>query len=848
MPKLHRIVLAALAAAVWQVPLAAQEAPKMVGVRVSTSAPGGTFWVDGTEYKSMAQFNWVEGSKHLIEMRKTVQLNWLCDTRWRFGGWTVSGEPALNNASPALVYTASAAHAQIEAAFQVQYRLDVSISGEQMDTWQACVDEQDLDNSAPDRPPVPPSIRGFILTEAASFRPQREAQSCLSSSGWGWFSANSRVPLAAAPYPGFAFAGWYGTGIAPGSFIREAVMTGPMQLQANFVEAKRVTFATAPEPGLRVVVDRDIVQTRRPGQDCLLSNRLPGQPAYPPGFTPGEFEACKMIPLCTGDLDLIPGSQHILAAPPSQRDLQGRLWIFDRWELGLGGEPVGQNAVVTIPSDNRPYTFTAHFVPGTLVTLNTEPANLKLVVDGRDNVQNNYFEWGAGHTHSIDAPWEQVDAKGRKWRFVRWSNGGPAFQEITIPPDHDGETLRLTAEYELLGQLTLRSEPSNLTLSVNGEECVTPCVIDRPAGTEALITALPERTISEDTRIEFSGWGDSEEAARAYTFTHDAVTMTARYQHLHRLTLLSDPEEGARFKLNPAAGPGGFFTAGVRVQLEVESNPGFKFRRLEGALSGTVPMGSLTMNRPYTVAARFDRVPDLPEGAVQNAAGETPEKAVAPGSLIAVRGKHLAPHFESGYFNPLKQTLLGVTVHVGDRILPLIHVSPDEIIAQLPSTVPPGEHKLTVKQMNQPPVTSDFTVVPAAPGLFTQPQKELPYAEIYHADGRPVTPEDPAKPGMTLLLTGTGFGPTSPPWLDGFLTPESPALPLRDAIELFVEGEPHPYLWVGAQPNRVGRNLVRFVLGAARPAGGGESQNLRIQVKVQGRASNTVLLPVAAAQ
>lgn len=849
MPNLHRLVLAAVAvAAAASLPLSAQTSPKTVAVRIQTSLPGGSFWVDGTEYQSSAQFVWVEGTKHILEVRKALQINWLCDARWRFQGWALVNGQLLEGNSPVQIYTTDPEKNSLVANFQLEYRLDVSINGDAVDTSLACLDEQDPLNQTTPKPPLPPNPAGFVQTTSGAFKPDREAHECLSTSGWAWMAANSTVNLNAVPYPGFAFAGWMGQTQLPGNYMGQVVMTGPRQMLARFVDARRVTFLTAPVAGLSVVVDREIVRTRAPDSDCLLTNRLPGTPAYPIGLVPGEFAACKMVPLCNGEFDFVPGSQHILGAPPAQRDTLGRMWVFDHWDLGPHFEAGDQNTVVTIPQTAMPYVFTARFVRGGTVTLATSPASLRLRVDGRDGGPAYVYQWGVGHVHTVEAPLEQTDSKGRRWRFVRWSNGGPSAQEVSLPEGQEEQGLRLTAEYELLGQLTLRSEPASLTVSVNGEECVTPCVLDRPAGEEAIITALPERSFSEDTRIEFSGWNDTTSLERTYRFSHEAETLTARYQYLHRLTLLSDPEEAAVFKLTPAASPEGFFTAGVRIQLEVEAKPGFKFRRLEGALTGTMPTGSLTMNRPYTVAARFDRVPELPEGAVRNAAGETPDNVVAPGSLIAVRGRHLAPYAETGFFNPLKQTLAGVTVHAGERILPLLYVSPEEIIAQLPSTVPPGEHKLTVRQQNQPPVTVDFTVAPYAPGLFTQPEQELPYAEIYHADGRPVTPEDPAKPGLTLLLTGTGFGPTNPVWLDGFATPESPALPLRDAVELLVEGEPHPILWAGAQPNRVGRNMIRFVLGPVLPNPETEGHNLKVRVRVQERHSNTVLLPVAPPQ
>jgi uncharacterized protein (TIGR03437 family) len=859
MPKSQLLAVTAMAAAILLcAPAAAQS--QMVGVSITTNLPGGSFWVDGTEYKSSATFSWPEGSKHNLEIRKRLQINEFCDTRWRFQNWSAGAQELIGANLPIVVYTAHRDQRVIGANFILEYRLDVQVNDDPLILDRPCADENDYVNDN-DRS-LPPNPMGFVDTAGGgTFRPPRQFGQCLSTSGWGWFAADSAVTLNATPYPGFVFVGWELPGSPTTGFLGQVVMNRPWRIRARFAEARRVTLFTAPQPGLSVLLDREFVRTRTPGDDCLLTNNLPGTlvpypaptnpppPFSSPSLPQAPYAVCSRIPLCNGDFDLRPGSDHLLGAPPSQRDAMGNLWVFDHWDLGPGFEAGGQNSVVNIPMDYRPHTFTAHFVRGARVSFVTAPVQLKLEVDGRQNWNSYNFEWGVGHKHTFAAPLEQTDARGRKWRFTGWSNDGPVEQELIVPDNAHETDLRFIARYELLGQVTLRSDPTSLVVSVDGEQCTTPCTYDRPAGEQITITALPDRSFSEDTRVEFSAWGDTEDLERTYTFSQDAHTLTARYQYLHRLQLFSDPEEGAKYNLTPAAGPGGFFTAGVRVQVDVESNPGFKFRRWDGVLSGTFPTGSVLMNRPATVVARFDRVPALPEGAVQNAAGETPDPVVAPGSLIAIRGKHLARGSETSYFNPLKQSLMNVTVHVGDRLLPLVRVEPHEIIALLPSNLPPGEHTLTVRQLDQPPVSADFEVALPAPGLFTQPESELPYAEIYHSDGKPVTPERPARPGETLLLIGTGFGPTSPPWLDGFAPPETPQLPLRDAMELLVDGEPHPHLWAGAQPNRAGRTLIRFVLGLlpepVEPVEDEEQQNLRLQVRMADRVSNTVLVPVS---
>ncbi|PYT26590.1 MAG: hypothetical protein DMG58_22105 [Acidobacteria bacterium] len=50
--------------------------------------------------------------------------------------------------------------------------------------------------------------------------------------------------------------------------------------------------------------------------------------------------------------------------------------------------------------------------------------------------------------------------------------------------------------------------------------------------------------------------------------------------------------------------------------------------------------------------------------------------AVAPGSIVSIYGPKLAPATEIGPDSPLAQTLGGLTVTIGERLLPLFFASP----------------------------------------------------------------------------------------------------------------------------------------------------------------------------
>ena len=57
-----------------------------------------------------------------------------------------------------------------------------------------------------------------------------------------------------------------------------------------------------------------------------------------------------------------------------------------------------------------------------------------------------------------------------------------------------------------------------------------------------------------------------------------------------------------------------------------------------------------------------------------------------------------------------------------------------------------------------------------------------------HADFTPVTPENPAKPGETVILRATGLGPTQPPTEYGAPFPEDPVASVNSPVEVRMAG------------------------------------------------------------
>ncbi|HWC98530.1 MAG TPA: hypothetical protein VG456_17340, partial [Candidatus Sulfopaludibacter sp.] len=286
----------------------------------------------------------------------------------------------------------------------------------------------------------------------------------------------------------------------------------------------------------------------------------------------------------------------------------------------------------------------------------------------------------------------------------------------------------------------------------------------------------------------------------------------------------------------------GYYDSQTNVTVKVTPLPGFRFRTWSGDLSGNTPAGTLAMSSPRAVQAVFDKVPYILPSGVSNAAGTTPVTAVAAGSVVSIFGANLANSVELGPSSPLAQTLAGVTVRLGDRLLPLYFASPTQINVQMPSDLDSGTQTVTVSTVGQADVQASFNVVPDAPGLFPSLGADgQVYAVASHGDGSPVTKDAPVKPGETITLYGTGFGATTPVRPFGFAVPDSAQYTLNDAVSLQIaSATPLAPAAAYAVTGMVGVDAVQFVLGSDAPSG----TNAAITVTINGQTSNTVLLPI----
>jgi uncharacterized protein (TIGR03437 family) len=614
-----------------------------------------------------------------------------------------------------------------------------------------------------------------------------------------WASPGATVTLLAVPNSGYVFTAWEpGPWQAIQGSINNVTMNGPVTVYARFQVTRKITLNSVPD-GLLLYADRAQV---------------------PAGTT----------------LEWGWDSTHSVGAVSPQQDKSGVWWVFSSWSDGGASTHAYKMA-----QSNMPTSLTATFVRGTAVAFNTSPAGLKLSIDGRDNWPAYNFLWGIGETHKVQAPARQTDAQGRIWNFSSWSNGGAAAQDITIPASAVDLGMRFTATYSPVGHMVVTSSVAGLNVEVDGAACSTPCDVERPVGSTVRVSAPPTIPSGEGSRLDFGGWSGSGNANQdwSYTLGADPVTATANYRLMNRLVSAADPPDGASWSIQPVS-PDGFYDAQANVSVAVAALPGYRFRSWSGDLSGNRPAGVVNMNTPRLVRAQFDRSPYIAPAGVTNAAGRTPQTGVAPGSVVSIFGASLALDTATGPASPLVQTLGGVTVRLGDMLLPLFFVSPTQINVQLPDETVAGTQVLTVSADGLSDVQARVDIVRDAPGLFQQMQNEQAFALVVHEDGSPVTADAPAKAGELLTVYGTGFGPTDRPRPAGFAIPASPAYNLVDSAEVLIADRPSIPATGFAVPGRIGVDAVQFRVPDDAPSGG----NATFRVRINGQDSNTVLLPI----
>jgi protocatechuate 3,4-dioxygenase, beta subunit len=152
--------------------------------------------------------------------------------------------------------------------------------------------------------------------------------------------------------------------------------------------------------------------------------------------------------------------------------------------------------------------------------------------------------------------------------------------------------------------------------------------------------------------------------------------------------------------------------------------------------------------------------------------GASLNSGAAGGSWISLFGEGLAPVTRTWtgadiVNGRLPESLDGVSVQVGGRPAAVYYVSPGQLNVLAPEVSSNGTVAVTVTNGNGTSASVNVAVSQFMPAFFQFPGE---YVAAVRADGSLVAPEGQitgattvsARPGDTVLLFGTGFGPTAP--------------------------------------------------------------------------------------
>ncbi len=213
----------------------------------------------------------------------------------------------------------------------------------------------------------------------------------------------------------------------------------------------------------------------------------------------------------------------------------------------------------------------------------------------------------------------------------------------------------------------------------------------------------------------------------------------------------------------PSAGAG-------NVHIYVASNAGngdntFRGDHIYSANYVLVPASSSTTNVPLV-------------SSVVNAASRA--STIQSGSWVTITGSNFATTtatWDTSIINNVFPTTLGgVTVAIDGRPAPVSFVSPTQINVLAPANSVLGPVNVVVSNANGSSAPASVQLTTASPGFFTFSQNQGRYVAAIVLEGASsfqyLAPQGllgssvqsrPAKPGDTISLYGTGFGPTTTP-------------------------------------------------------------------------------------
>ena len=275
---------------------------------------------------------------------------------------------------------------------------------------------------------------------------------------------------------------------------------------------------------------------------------------------------------------------------------------------------------------------------------------------------------------------------------------------------------------------------------------------------------------------------------------------------------------GTIFQLTPA----GVFTTLHNFSTTDGANPrGPLIQAADGSLYGVTATGGAYGNGTIFRLALPQVAPIVnPSSGVVSAASFQP--GIAANSWVTILGSNLSPQTDtwSNWIvnGVLPQSLDGVSVKVGSQFAYVAYISPEQINVLVPD-IPPGNVAITVSNGigASTPVTA--TAQTLQPAFFQWGQYAVAtrtdYSDAVKNGTIPGVSTLPAKPGDTIVLWGTGFGPTTPPLPQGVTVPSSTTYNTANPVKITIGGAPAAVFGVALTSGAAGLYQVAIQIPAS---------------------------------
>jgi uncharacterized protein (TIGR03437 family) len=255
--------------------------------------------------------------------------------------------------------------------------------------------------------------------------------------------------------------------------------------------------------------------------------------------------------------------------------------------------------------------------------------------------------------------------------------------------------------------------------------------------------------------------------------------------------------------------------------------------------SGTLYIADRVNNRIRAISGQLKSSPALPYNSVLNGATFASYGPIAPGEIVSVFGSDFSLGPAPALAAPLPTSLSGTSVTFNGIAAPLFYVSPNQINAQVPFEVPPGNVQVQVRRGNAVSSIATSGVTLYSPGIFIIDQNTSAGAAIHRTTGV-VTATNPARVGELIAIYVTGLGPLKIPVTTGAPAPST--LPLAETIAtpvVRIGDLTAAVSYSGLAPGFVGLYQVNVVVPAVPPG------NQPLQISIGGVSSNTATLAVS---